>query len=102
MAAPNSSTYSPQQGGAMARWRLAGHLRQQDWAAVAIDLAIVVLGVFLGIQASNWNDERRNRRIAHTYLDRIRQDLSVDLDQLRKHEVYWHASADAGDRALRF
>ena len=49
----------------MARWRLAGHLRQQDWAAVAIDLAIVVLGVFLGIQASNWNDERRNRRIAN-------------------------------------
>ena len=86
----------------MARWRLAGHLRQQDWAAVAIDLTIVVLGVFLGIQASNWNDERRNHRIANTYLDRIRQDLGVDLDQLQTHEDYWHASQDAGDRALRF
>jgi len=69
---------------------------------VAIDLAIVVVGVFLGIQASNWNEDRHNRRIAGTYLDRIRRDLASDVDQLRQHEDYWHASADAGDRALQF
>jgi hypothetical protein len=86
----------------MARWRLATHLRQQDWAAVAIDLAIVVLGVFLGIQASNWNEERHNHRIANTYLDRIRRDLLFDLDQLRKHDSYWLATMKSGGRALRF
>ena len=31
------------------------HLRAQQWTSVFIELAIVVLGVFIGIQASNWN-----------------------------------------------
>lgn len=86
----------------MARWRLGARLRQQDWAAVAIDLAIVVVGVFLGIQASNWNDDRKDRHIARGYLNRIADDLAYDLRGLRYREDYWRDSADAGDRALRF
>ena len=35
--------------------RLTTNLRAQNWTAIAIDFLIVVLGVFLGIQASNWN-----------------------------------------------
>jgi len=86
----------------MARWRLAAHLQRQDWAAVLIDLAIVVIGVFLGIQASNWNDERHDQRVANAYLQRIDSDLRSDVRQLRLHEDYWRASAEAGDRALHF
>lgn len=86
----------------MARWRLASHVRRQDWAAVVIDLAIVVLGVFLGIQVSNWNEERLNRRVAGIYLDRIEQDLRYDLEQFRLHEAYWRVTAESGDRAVRF
>jgi len=38
--------------------RIAEHLKQQHWTGVFIELAIVVLGVFLGMQVSNWNAER--------------------------------------------
>ncbi len=86
----------------MARWRLGTKFRQQDWAAVAIDLLIVVLGVFLGIQASNWNDDRKDRHVANAYLERIDTDLDSDVRQLQLHEEYWRATAEAGDRALRF
>lgn len=86
----------------MARWRLAAHLQRQDWAAVAIDLLIVIIGVFLGIQASNWNDTRKDRQLAREYLGRIGGDLSYDIEQLRQREEFWGASADAGDRALLF
>ena len=32
---------------------LLHHVKQQQWAAVAIDFAIVVLGVVIGIQTAN-------------------------------------------------
>jgi hypothetical protein len=91
-----------QQGAELARWRLSKLLQRQDWVAVAIDLLILVVGVFLGIQASNWNDDRKDRHLARGYLDRIRSDLVYDLKGLRAREAYWRASAEAGDRALAF
>ena len=34
------------------------HVKTQNWIAIGIDFLIVVLGVFIGIQVSNWNDKR--------------------------------------------
>lgn len=43
------------------------HVQDQNWFAVAIDFLIVVVGVFIGIQVSNWNaglaDQARGERI---------------------------------------
>ena len=38
--------------------RLTANLRAQNWTAIAIEFLIVVLGVFIGTQVSNWNQER--------------------------------------------
>lgn len=86
----------------MALWRLSERLRNRDWWGIAIDLAIVVLGVFLGIQASNWNQTRQDRAHGREYLDRIRSDLQTDADSLDQHELYWRDTAEAGDRALAY
>ena len=32
------------------------HVREQNWFAVGVDFLIVVVGVFIGIQVSNWNE----------------------------------------------
>jgi len=34
------------------------HVRDQNWVAVGLDFLIVVVGVFIGIQVSNWNEAR--------------------------------------------
>ena len=34
--------------------RLTQHIREQNWFAVVLDFLIVVLGVFLGFQATLW------------------------------------------------
>ena len=39
--------------------RLATHVREQNWTAIAIGFFIVVVGVFIGIQVSNWNERRQ-------------------------------------------
>ena len=39
------------------------HVRTHNCFAVAIDFVIVVVGVFLGVQVSNWNAARVDRMI---------------------------------------
>lgn len=61
--------------------RLIRHLKDQQWFAIGLDLFIVVLGVFIGIQVSNWNEARRDRQSEGEYLDRLRQEIAVILPQ---------------------
>ncbi len=42
--------------------RFAANLRAQNWFAIGIEFAIVVAGVFVGTQVSNWNAERLEKR----------------------------------------
>ena len=58
--------------------RIIAHLRDQQWTAIALDFVIVVTGVFVGIQASNYNAERAERKLEAEYADRI----VADLDQI--------------------
>ena len=34
------------------------HLKDQNWFAVGLDFFIVVVGVFIGIQVANWNEQK--------------------------------------------
>lgn len=59
--------------------RLRERLKQQDWVGVWIELALVVVGVFLGIQVSNWNDERKERSQERAHVARIAEDVRSDV-----------------------
>jgi hypothetical protein len=36
--------------------RITSHVVDQNWFAVGVDFAIVVIGVFVGIQIADWNE----------------------------------------------
>ena len=55
--------------------RMIEHLKTQNWTAIAIEFAIVVIGVFIGTQVSNWNQER----IAKQDTARLLQELQPAL-----------------------
>jgi hypothetical protein len=55
--------------------RVVEHLESQNWTAVVIELVIVVLGVFIGIQVSNWNDNRATERTAARFTEDLKTDL---------------------------
>lgn len=55
--------------------RFAEALKQQNWAAIAIEFVLLVLGVFLGIQVANWNEERETHRKAEVFTARLTEDL---------------------------
>jgi hypothetical protein len=58
----------------MLRSRLMGSLRRQDWTAVAIELLTVMLGLFLGLQLNDWNDERQARAREKAALERLHEE----------------------------
>lgn len=62
--------------------RIANRMKQHDWAAVAIELVLVIVGVFIGIQVSNWNDARKERALEAVYLDRIAGDIRGDIAEM--------------------
>ena len=59
--------------------RLVENLKQQRWTGVVIELAIVVLGVFIGLQVNNWNEARRNEANEGRYLAELAEDLRADI-----------------------
>ena len=59
--------------------RVIAHFRKQEWTAIFLDFAIVVSGVFMGIQVANWNEALKERAVAQEYLRRIEADLVADL-----------------------
>lgn len=64
----------------MAIRRFREHVADQNWFAVLVDIGVVVLGVFLGLQANNWNDDRIERGAAADLRSEI-------IDNLRANEV---------------
>jgi hypothetical protein len=55
--------------------RLSANLKAQNWTAIAIELLIVVVGVFIGMQVSNWNQARLERREAEKMLVELQPGL---------------------------
>lgn len=67
--------------------RAANALKEQNWTTILIEFVLLVAGVFLGIQAANWNEERTERALVRGHLTEIAQDLrtheTVGLGRVR-------------------
>jgi hypothetical protein len=65
--------------------RVAKHLKEQHWFAVFLDLVIVVVGVFLGLQAQDWNQARQEHALEHQYLQRLRADFAQSAEDAKSN-----------------
>ena len=75
--------------------RIIAHFRKQEWTAIGIDFLIVVVGVFVGMQVSNWNSDAADRRRGAEYVERLSQDLESDLATRRADVAYYAAVLDS-------
>lgn len=69
--------------------RLKAHIEKENWFAVFIDFAIVVIGVFIGIQVANWNESNAQRAGAEKLLVRLDEEVSSLLD-IQTTEYEYH------------
>jgi hypothetical protein len=74
------------EGNKMILRRVIKHFRNQEWTAIALDFLIVVVGVFVGLQAQQFAVDRENRRSEAIYLKRLHEEVLQTL-QLREENV---------------
>ncbi len=80
--------------------RLVEHLQTQNWMAIGIDLVIVIVGVFIGIQVANWNDDRATQRRAVVFTERLKDDLREEAWGYEMQVGYYGDVVANGRRAL--
>jgi hypothetical protein len=77
-------------GSSMLRKIISG-FRRQDWMSVAIELVVVIAGVFIGLQVDNWNQARADARLGRGYVVRLIRDLHADRAAVDTEIAYYGA-----------
>lgn len=80
--------------------RVIAHFRKQEWTAIGLDFIIVVVGVFIGIQVANWNEERQDNALSAGYLERLEFDIALEQARWGKATDYFSTARQYGFAAL--
>lgn len=75
--------------------RFIEHFRNQEWTAIAIDFVIVVVGVFVGLQVDNWNQDRADSRREAVYLAALEDDFGAVIAELEHDIAHYEAIANS-------
>lgn len=70
--------------------RLADAIRTQNWFTVVLEVAIVVVGIFIGLQVDDWNQRR---------VDKVRE--QAILASLAQQAGNFQTKSDAGLRYVQ-
>ena len=70
----------------MIRRVLVPAMRRQDWAAVAIEVLVVIVGLYLGLQLNGWKESRDARGREQVALARL-QDESEEIVRYFRQQV---------------
>lgn len=69
--------------------RIRKHVSSHNWFAVFVDLMIVIIGVFIGMQVSNWNAARIERGEVRAYRTQIIDDLIANEQEIAERLHYY-------------
>jgi hypothetical protein len=79
---------------------LARRLRHHDWVEAILDLVIVVAGILIALQVSNWNQDRQDARRKNAYVHRIVDDLNTDLRVNANRDRFLAQVRSYGEQAI--
>lgn len=80
--------------------RIIAHFRKQEWTAIAIDFVIVVVGVFVATQVTDWNNARLERAEYKRALERLDAEISANVAIIDGTLPEVVGALDAANRAL--
>jgi hypothetical protein len=82
--------------------RITEHVKAQNWTAVGLDFVIVVVGVFVGIQVSNWNDAQEFKGRERELLRELRSEIEKSVAATEDKIANFQDVGAAGERSLAF
>ena len=68
--------------------RIAQGIRRQDWSTAVLELAILVVGIYIGLQVDDWVTERQNRQTETMYLELLARDVAELQQQARAQHAF--------------
>ena len=80
--------------------RIANNLKDQNWTAIGVELLVLIIGVFLGLQVDNWNESRLEQKAVKSYYDRLIQNIRTNEHNLQTHQDYYQKVKTHGEAAL--
>ena len=86
-------------GGIVIVNRIAQGLRRQDWFTAILELVILVIGIYIGLQVDDWVSERRNRETETMYLELLARDVAELQEQVDAQLVFEKDKVQAASRA---
>ena len=57
--------------------KLADAIKEQSWFTVVLEILIVVIGIFIGLQVDGWNQQRKDRIDGQFFLKRLHNDIML-------------------------
>ena len=81
--------------------RVIDHVREQNWTAVGIDFVFVVVGVVIGIQVANWNEERQGAEQQQRYVERLAADFRSIQQRIDRHFATFEGTIEGADYILQ-
>ena len=67
--------------------RFMKHVTDQNWFAVGLDVIVVIVGIFLGLQVQEWNENRKNIIAADSYAEQLLVDANQALEITNNNQV---------------
>ena len=80
------------------RWLV--RLRRHNWTASVVELVIVVAGILVALQVTNWNQDRLDRKRADRYYQRIQAELQTDRKSIDETVQLWNTVSAYGRAAI--
>lgn len=80
--------------------RIAQHLRKQEWTAIGIDFLIVVLGVFVATQVTDWNNGRLARDDYRRAVERLDAEIAANIEIIESETPSIESSLADANRGL--
>lgn len=81
------------------RWKLLEWSRRiapgSAYAVLALELAVVILGILLAFQIDRWAETRREHKQEYQYLVRLKEDLQLEIDSIDRAVEYAEARISA-------
>lgn len=79
---------------------LTKHVKDQNWFAVGLDFFIVIAGILIAFQITNWNEARQERAKQDVYLERLHNDFGGIRARLGLHLEHYQDAIEGADYVL--
>ena len=75
--------------------RIAEAIRAQNWFTVILEILIVVIGIFIGLQVDDWNEARKLKQREAQLVARLQSDFLSMIDSAVRTRAFYESKLDS-------